>query len=82
MTPLDPVREELLRTDETFHSLYSEHQESKHRLDELRGKSLPSEEDEAEMKRLKLHKLTLKDRMEEIVRQYGRAHSHGLAAAS
>lgn len=71
MTTLDPVREELLRTDENFHSLYAEHLESKHRLDELRGKSLPSEEDEAEMKRLKLHKLTLKDRMEAIVREHG-----------
>jgi len=77
MTTLDPVREELLRTDETFHSLYAEHQESKHRLDELRGKSLPSEEDEAEMKRLKLHKLTLKDRMEAIVREHA-AHGTSL----
>ncbi len=75
MTPLDPVREELLRTDETFKGLYNEHLESKHRLDELRGKSLASEEDEAEMKRLKLHKLTLKDRMEEIVRAYSREHA-------
>ncbi len=41
MTPLDPVREELLRTDEAFHSLYNEHLESKHRLDELRGKAFP-----------------------------------------
>lgn len=76
MTTLDPVREELLRTDETFQSLYTDHQESKHRLDELRAKSLPSEEDEAEMKRLKLHKLSLKDRMEAIVREHTRAHAH------
>ena len=75
-TTLDPVREELLRTDETFQSLFKDHQESKHRLDELRGKSHPSEEDEAEMKRLKLHKLALKDRMEAIVYKHTHDHAH------
>jgi len=72
MTTLDPVREELLRTDETFQGLYQDHLDSKAKLDELRAKLAPSDKDEAEMKRLKLHKLSLKDQMEFIVHQ----HSH------
>lgn len=69
MTPLDPVREELLRNDDAFRSLFGEHQDCEHRLDAIRQKGLLSEEDEMEVKRIKLHKLSLKDRMENIVRQ-------------
>lgn len=76
MTNLDPVREELLRTDETFQSLYHEHLDSKAKLDELRAKLSHSEEEEAEMKRLKLHKLSLKDQMEFIVHQHAHNQVH------
>lgn len=68
MTTLDPVRQELFETDESFRLLFNEHQDCEHRLDAIRAKSLPSEDDEMEVKRIKLHKLALKDRMESIVR--------------
>jgi uncharacterized protein YdcH (DUF465 family) len=70
MMQIDPVKERLLASDETFRQLFEEHQEFKQRLGVLRQKSLLSQEDEIEMKRIKLHKLTLKDRMEAIVRQH------------
>lgn len=70
MATLDPIREELLKTDEKFRSLYDEHQEYKDKLQAIRTKSLPDEDDEIEMKRIKLHKLNLKDQMEEIVRSH------------
>ena len=70
MQNLDPLREELLKTDESFRSLFEEHQEYKQKLAAIRGKMLLSEEDETEIKRIKLHKLTLKDRMEQIVREH------------
>ena len=70
MQNLDPLREELLKTDESFRNLFEEHQEYKQRLTEIRSKTLLSEEDETEIKRIKLHKLSLKDRMEQIVRDH------------
>lgn len=65
----DDLREELLATDEEYRRLYQEHQEYERRLDELSAKTLPSEDDEIAEKRIKLHKLALKDRMEQIARQ-------------
>ena len=73
MSQTDPVKEELIRTDEAFRQLYEEHLECKQRLAAMRAKSLPSEEDEIEIKRIKLHKLSLKDRMEAMVREHARA---------
>jgi uncharacterized protein YdcH (DUF465 family) len=66
----DLLKEELLQTDVEFQRLYEEHKEYKRRLEELNHKSLLSEEDEAEEKKIKLHKLVLKDQMEEILRHH------------
>ena len=66
----DSLRQELMETDEEFRSLYEEHQESERRLDLINQKSLPSQEDELEVKNIKRHKLFLKDRMEAIVRSH------------
>ena len=64
----DSVKEELLKDDEDFRGLFEEHQDCEKKLDEIHAKSLLSEEDEHEIKRLKVHKLALKDRMEAIAR--------------
>lgn len=64
------LREELIATDEEYRRLYQEHQEYERRLDELNHRSLLSQDDEIEEKRIKLHKLALKDRMEAIVRSH------------
>ena len=69
----DEVKEELIQTDTEFRRLYQEHQEYERRLDELNQKSLFSQDDEIEEKKIKLHKLVLKDRMEEILRQHREA---------
>ena len=70
MTPANEtaVRKELLETNDEYQALYTEHQDSEQRLVELSSKSLLSEEDELEEKRIKRHKLFLKDRMETILR--------------
>ncbi len=73
MSQIDPAMEELIRTDDAFRSLYEEHQEYKQRLAAIRMKSLPSQEDEIELKRIKIHKLSLKDRMEYMLREHSRA---------
>jgi uncharacterized protein YdcH (DUF465 family) len=69
MPSSDALKQDLLATHEGFRKLYEEHQDCETRLAALTQKSLPSQEDEAEEKRLKVHKLALKDRMEAILRE-------------
>lgn len=59
---------ELLESDPAFRLLHDEHLDCKRRLEELNHRSLLSQEDEHEEKRLKLHKLALKDQMEAAIR--------------
>lgn len=77
MSQIDHAREELIQNDASFRSLYEEHKEYKQRLLDIRMKSLPSEADEIEIKRIKIHKLSLKDQMEARLRE----HSRGQATA-
>jgi len=65
----DALKEELIKTDGEFRRLFEEHQEFERRLDEIHHKSLPSQDDEIAEKQIKLHKLALKDRMEQILRE-------------
>lgn len=64
------LKNELIANDDEYARLYQEHQESEDRLEELSQKTLLSQEDEIEEKKIKLHKLALKDRMHEILRQH------------
>lgn len=64
------LKAELLETDEEFKKLHEEHQEYERRLSEISHKSLLSQDDEIEEKKIKLHKLALKDRMEQILREH------------
>jgi len=70
MSQHDDLKAELIATDDEFRRLYEEHQQYDHRLQELNQKSLLSQEDEAEEKKIKLHKLMLKDHMEQILRSH------------
>jgi uncharacterized protein len=65
---LDDLKEDLLQTDDEYRRLYDEHQEYERRLEQLNQSSLLSQDDELEAKRIKLHKLVLKDRMHAILR--------------
>ena len=70
----DPLKRELIETDEQFRTLFEEHQKLESRLEELQQKSLLSEIDELEEKQLKRQKLLLKDRMEMILRTHRASH--------
>lgn len=70
MSQHDELKAELIKTDDEFRRLYEEHQEYERRLQEINQKSLLSQEDEAEEKKIKLHKLMLKDHMEQILRAH------------
>ena len=68
MSQHDDLKAELIKTDDEFRRLYEEHQEYERRLHEINQKTLLSEADESEEKKIKLHKLTLKDKMEHLLR--------------
>ena len=68
MSQYDDLKAELIQTDDDFRRLYEEHQEFERRLQEINQKNLLSQDDEMEEKKIKLHKLVLKDRMEQILR--------------
>lgn len=66
----DDVKEELLACNDEFRRLYQEHRQYDQKLTHLRAKSALSPDDELEAKRIKIHKLQLKDRMEMIIRDH------------
>jgi uncharacterized protein len=69
----EALKEELILTNEAFRSLHEQHQELERRLEALYQKTLLSEEDEVEVKRIKREKLRLKDRMMEMMRSLDEA---------
>lgn len=77
----DILVQELLSHDPEFQRLHQEHQDCERRLEELQGKSLLSQDDEIEEKKIKVHKLALKDRMELQLRQYAQEHEGARATA-
>jgi len=69
------LKEELMRTDEEFHSLAAKHHELEDRLHELTAKHYLSEPEQLEEVTLKKRKLQLKDRMEDILRRHRQEHA-------
>jgi len=70
MSQHDDLKEELIKTDDEFRRLYEEHREYERRLQTINQKTLLSQDDEVEEKKIKLHKLVLKDQMERILRTH------------
>jgi uncharacterized protein YdcH (DUF465 family) len=70
MPEMESLKQELAQNDDNFRQLMEEHREFEQRLEVLSQKSLPSPEDEMEEKRIKIHKLHLKDRMESMLRAH------------
>lgn len=75
MPNLEALREELMAHNDEFRGLVEEHRRCEAQLQELHAKSLLSQEDEIQEKQIKVHKLALKDRMEQLLREHrtGRA---------
>jgi hypothetical protein len=70
----DAVKEDLLKSDPLYQQLHEQHQALERQLDALNHKSLHAEDDEIEMKRIKVEKLRLKDAMEQMVRTREESH--------
>jgi uncharacterized protein YdcH (DUF465 family) len=63
------LKDQLLQTDDEFHTLFAKHHELEDRLHELTGKPYLSEPEQVEEVTLKKRKLQIKDRMEDIMRR-------------
>lgn len=64
------LKEQLLRTDAEFRTLYDRHHELDERLRTYANMSHLSDDEQRDEVLLKKRKLMLKDRMEDIVRRY------------
>ena len=69
------VKNLLLQQDDPFRQLVEQHHQLDHRLHELIDKHYLSTSEQFEEITLKKRKLALKDRMEEMAREYAIAHS-------
>jgi hypothetical protein len=73
------LKELLLKTDEEFRQLATQHHELDDRLHELASKAYLSEPEQVEEVTLKKRKLHLKDRMEDILRRHRSEPAGGFA---
>jgi len=64
------LRERLLQTDQEFQQLSTQHHELDDRLHQLSSRHFLTEPEQLEETQIKKQKLRLKDRMEDILRQY------------
>ena len=69
------VKNLLLQNDDQYRQLAAQHHQLDHRLHELTDKPYLSTSEQLEEVTLKKRKLALKDRMEEMAREYSHAHS-------
>ena len=75
------LKELLLKTDEEFRQLATQHHELEDRLHELSAKPYLSEPEQLEEVTLKKRKLQVKDRMEDILRRHRSEPSGSFAPA-
>lgn len=74
MTSVDPVRDELMKTNTAFRELVSQHQNYEKRLDELSHLSYPSDDEQVEENILKKKKLQVKDEIYALMEKHGSVH--------
>ncbi|MDP1572299.1 MAG: YdcH family protein [Vicinamibacterales bacterium] len=70
MADAEDTKDLLLETNDEFRQLAAKHHELEDRLDELSSKPYLSDEEQLNEVTLKKQKLHLKDRMEDMLRQY------------
>jgi uncharacterized protein len=76
------LKELLLKTDEEFRQLATQHHQLDDRLHELSAKPYLTEPEQVEEVTLKKRKLYLKDRMEDILRRHRGEPAGGFAPAA
>ncbi len=79
MPDAQELKEQLLRTDAEFRTLYDRHHELDERLRLYAGRPHLSDDEQREEVLMKKRKLMLKDRMEDILKRYTRPASASAA---
>jgi len=74
MSTADPVRDELLRSNQQFRDLVHQHQDFESRLNELAHLTYPNDDEQLEEATLKKRKLAIKDEIYAMMQQHGVSH--------
>jgi uncharacterized protein YdcH (DUF465 family) len=73
MKTVNPVRDTLIKENETFRHLVQIHDNYEKRLSELASLTYPNEEELLEESTLKKKKLAIKDELYEMMKEYSKA---------
>lgn len=74
MSIADPVRDELIKSNQTFRDMVHQHQDFEQRLNELAHLTYPNDDEQLEEVTLKKKKLALKDEIYSIMQQHAVSH--------
>jgi len=74
MSTADPVRDELLRSNNAFRDLVHQHEDFEKRLSELAHLTYPNDDEQLEEITLKKKKLAIKDEIYAIMQQHAVSH--------
>jgi len=74
MSVADPVRDELLKSNQEFRDLVSQHENYEKRLSELAGLTYPNYDEQIEETTLKKKKLLIKDEIYAMMGQQAGSH--------
>lgn len=74
MSTADPVRDELLKSNQVFRDLVHQHDDLEKRLSELVHLSYPSDDEQLEESTLKKKKLAIKDEIYAMISQHAVSH--------
>ena len=74
MSTADPVRDELLRSNNEFRELVHQHEDFEKRLSELAHLTYPNDDEQFEEATLKKKKLAVKDEIYAMMQQHAVSH--------
>ena len=74
MSIADPVRDELIKSNQTFRELVHQHQDFEQRLSELAHLTYPNDDEQLEEITLKKKKLAIKDEIYAMMQQQAVSH--------
>jgi uncharacterized protein YdcH (DUF465 family) len=74
MSSVDPVRDELLKSNPQFRELVHQHEDFEKRLNELAHLTYPNDDEQLEEITLKKKKLQIKDEIYAIMQQHAVSH--------
>lgn len=74
MSVVDPVRDELLKSNQEFRELVNQHETFEKRLSELAHLTYPNDDEQLEEVTLKKKKLLIKDEIYSMMHAHSRGH--------